>query len=137
MMHKNKNKKNNIINLTSKDLFLSIDYSKTINLDKFIDINSEYNFLDKKNNDLLKIKIEGDIITDKFLKIDKVSENINHKLKFISLDFKQKFKKDYFKGRISITQKKENVIDFVFQLSVNWNDDIPKKHHSYFLSYKI
>ena len=55
-MHKNKNKKNNIINLSSKDLFLSIDYSKKINLNKFIDINSEYNFLDKKNNDLLKIK---------------------------------------------------------------------------------
>ena len=75
MMHKNKNKKNNIINLSSKDLFLSIDYSKKINLDKFIDINSKYNFLDKKNNDLLKIKIEGDVIPDKFLKIDKVSEN--------------------------------------------------------------
>ena len=48
MMHKNKNKKNNIINLSSKDLFLSIDYSKKINLDKFIDINSKYNFLEKK-----------------------------------------------------------------------------------------
>jgi hypothetical protein len=127
MIHKNKNKKNNIINLSSKDLLLSIDYSKKINLDKLIDINSRYNFLDKKNNDLLKIKIEGDTIPDKFLKIDKVSENINHKLKFISLDFKQKFKKDDFKGRISIIQKRENVIDFVFQLSVSWNDDIPKK----------
>jgi hypothetical protein len=122
-----KNKKNNIINLSSKDLFLSIDYSKKINLDKLIDINSRYNFLDKKNNDLLKIKIEGDTIPDKYLKIDKVSESINDKLKFISLDFKKNFKKDYFKGRISIIQKKENVIDFVFQLSVNWNDDIPKK----------
>jgi len=114
-----KNKKNNIINLSSKDLFLSIDYSKKINLDKLIDINSRYNFLDKKNNDLLKIKIEGHTIPDKFLKIDKVSESINDKLKFISLDFKKNFKKDYFKGRISIIQKKENVIDFVFQLSVN------------------
>ena len=127
MMHKNKNKKNNIINLSSKNLFLSIDYSKKINLDKFIDINSEYNFLDKKNNDLLKIKIEGDIIPDKFLKIDKVSENVNHKLKFISLDFKQKFKKDYFKGRISIIQKKENVIDVIFQLAGKWKNNVPKK----------
>ena len=65
-----KNKTNNIINLSSKDLFLSINYSKKINLDKLIDINSRYNFLDKKNNDLLKIKIEGDTIPDQYLKID-------------------------------------------------------------------
>ena len=127
MIHKNKNKKNNIINLSSKDLFFSIDYSKKINLDKLIDLNSKYNFLDKKNNDLLKIKIENDIIPNQFLKINKVSENNHHKLKFISLDFSQSFKKDFFKGRISIIQKKENVIDFVFQLSVNWNNNIPKK----------
>jgi len=44
MMHKNKNKKNNIINLSSKDLFLSIDYSKNINLDKLLYLNSKYNF---------------------------------------------------------------------------------------------
>ena len=52
MIHKNKNKKKKFINLSSKDLFLSIDYSKKINLDKLIDLNSKYNFLDKKNNDL-------------------------------------------------------------------------------------
>ena len=127
MIHKNKSKKNSIINLSSKDLFFSIDYSKKINLDKLICLNSKYNFLDKKNNDLLKIKIENEIIPNKFLKINKVSENNHHKLKFISLDFSQSFKKDSFKGRISIIQKKENVIDFVFQLSVNWNNNIPKK----------
>ena len=137
MMHKNKNKKNNIINLSSKNLFLSIDYSKKINLDKFIDINSEYNFLDKKNNDLLKIKIEGDTIPDKFLKIDKVSESIDDKLKFISLDFKQNFKKDYFEGRISIIQKKENVIDFVFNYLSTGAMTFLKRYHSYFLSDKI
>jgi len=54
MMHKIKNVKNKIINFSSKDLFLSIDYSKKINLDKLIDLNSNYNFLDKKSNDLLK-----------------------------------------------------------------------------------
>ena len=122
-----KDKKNNIINFSSKDLFFSVDYFKKINLDKLIDLNSNYNFLDKKNNDLLKIKIENDIIPNHFLKINKVSENIDHKLKFISLDFSQSFKKDFLKGRISIIQKKDNVIDFVFQLSVNWKDDIPKK----------
>ena len=31
MIHKNKSKKNSIINLSSKDLFFSIDYSKKIN----------------------------------------------------------------------------------------------------------
>ena len=56
MMHKIKNVKNKIINFSSKDLFLSIDYSKKVNLDKLIDLNSNYNFLDKKSNDLLKIK---------------------------------------------------------------------------------
>ena len=127
MIHKNKSKKNSIINLSSKDLFFSIDYSKKINLDKLICLNSKYNFLDKKNNDLLKIKIENDIIPNEFLKINKVSENNHHKLKFISLDFSQSFKKDSFKGRISIIEKKENVIDFVFQLSVKWNNNIPKK----------
>ena len=57
MIHKNKSKKNSIINLSSKDLFFSIDYSKKINLDKLICLNSKYNFLDKKNNDLLKINL--------------------------------------------------------------------------------
>ena len=132
-----KNKKNNIINLSSKDLFLSIDYSKKINLDKLIGINSRYNFLDKKNNDLLKIKIEGDTIPDKYLKIDKVSESINDKLKFISLDFKQNFKKDYFKGRISIIQKKKMLSILFFNYLSTGTMIFLKRHHSYFLSYKI
>ena len=114
MMHKIKNVKNKIINFSSKDLFLSIDYSKKVNLDKLIDLNSNYNFLDKKSNDLLKIKIENEIIPDRFLKIEKVSEKTHNKLKFISLAFSQSFKKDFFKGRISIIQKKENVIDVIF-----------------------
>ena len=74
MMHKIKNVKNKIISFSSKDLFLSIDYSKKVNLDKLIDLNSNYNFVDKKSNDLLKIKIENEIIPDRFLKIEKVSD---------------------------------------------------------------
>ena len=127
MMHKIKNVKNKIISFSSKDLFLSIDYSKKVNLDKLIDLNSNYNFVDKKSNDLLKIKIENEIIPDPFLKIEKVSEKTHNKLKFISLAFSQSFKKDFFKGRISIIQKKENVIDVIFQLAGKWKDNIPKK----------
>jgi len=127
MINKIKKTNKNIINFSSKDLFLSIDYSKNINLDKLINLNSKYNFLDKKNNDLLKIKIEDEIIPDQFLKINKVSQNTHHKIKFISLDFSQSFKKDFFKGRISIIQKKENVIDIVFQLAGKWKNNIPKK----------
>ena len=106
MKHKIKKTKNKTISFSSKDLFISIDYSKKINLDKLIDINSNYNFLDKKSNELLKIKIENEIIPDPFLKIEKVSEKIHNKFKFISLDFSQSFKKDFFKGRISVIQKK-------------------------------
>ena len=74
MKHKIKKMNNKIISFSSKDLFISIDYSKKINLDKLIDINSNYNFLDKKSNELLKIKIENEIIPDSFLKIEKVLE---------------------------------------------------------------
>ncbi len=127
MKHRIKKMKNKTISFSSKDLFISIDYSKKINLDKLIDINSNYNFLDKKSNELLKIKIENEIIPDPFLKIEKVLEKKHNKLKFISLDFSQSFKKNFFKGRISIIQKKENVIDLIFQLAGKWKDNIPKK----------
>jgi len=127
MMHKIKYAKNKMISFSSKDLFVSIDYSKKINLDKLIDLNSNYNFLDNKSNDLLKIKIENEIIPHRFLKIEKISDKTHNKLKFISLEFSQSFKKDYFKGRISIIQKKENVIDIIFQLSGKWKNNIPKK----------
>ena len=116
-----------MISFSSKDLFVSIDYSKKINLDKLIDLNSNYNFLDNKSNDLLKIKIENEIIPHRFLKIEKISDKTHNKLKFISLEFSQSFKKDYFKGRISIIQKKENVIDIIFQLSGKWKNNIPRK----------
>ena len=56
MKHKIKKMNNKIISFSSKDLFISIDYSKKINLDKLVDLNSNYNFLDKKSNELLKIK---------------------------------------------------------------------------------
>ncbi len=127
MKHKIKKMNNKIISFSSKDLFISIDYSKKINLDKLVDLNSNYNFLDKKSNELLKIKIENEVIPDPFLKIEKVSEKTHNKLKFISLEFSQSFKKDFLKGRISIIQKKENVIDLIFQLAGKWNNNIPKK----------
>ncbi len=127
MKHKIKKMNNKIISFSSKDLFISIDYSKKINLDKLVDLNSNYNFLDKKSNELLKIKIENEIIPDPFLKIEKISEKTHNKLKFISLEFSQSFKKDFLKGRISIIQKKENVIDLIFQLAGKWNNNIPKK----------
>ena len=127
MMHKIKNVKNKMISFSSKDLFISINYSKKLNLDKLIELNTNYNFLNKKNNDLLKIKIENEVISDRFLKIEKISKKKDHKLQFISLDFSQSFKKDFFKGRISIIQKKKNIVDIIYQLSGKWKNNIPKK----------
>ena len=127
MMHKIKNAKNKIINFKSKDLFISIDYSKKLNLDKLIDLHRNYNFLNKNSNDLLKIKIENEIIPDRFLKIKKVLNKTQDKFKFVSLEFSQLYKKDFFTGRVSIIQKKENIIDIIFQLSGKWKNNIPKK----------
>ena len=50
-----------------------------------------------------------------------------NKFKFIALDFSYLFKKDVFKGRVSIIQKKENIIDIIFQLAGKWHNKIPKK----------
>ncbi len=127
MMYKNKKVKNKIISLSSRDLLFSIDYEKKMNLDKLFDLNSKYNFLNKKNNDLLKIKIENEIISNSFLRIENVIDQTKNKFKFIALDFSYLFKKDVFKGRVSIIQKKENIIDIIFQLAVKWNNEIPKK----------
>ena len=106
MMYKNKKVKNKIISLSSRDLLFAIDYEKKMNLDKLFDLNSKYNFLKKKNNDLLKIKIENEIISDRFLRVENVIDQTKNKFKFISLDFSYSFKKDVFKGRVSIIQKK-------------------------------
>jgi hypothetical protein len=72
MTYKNKKMKNKIINFSSRDLLFAIDYEKKMNLDQLFDLNSKYNFLNKKNNDLLKIKIENEIISDRFLRVENV-----------------------------------------------------------------
>ena len=127
MMYKNKKVKNKIISLSSRDLLFAIDYEKKINLDKLFDLNLKYNFLKNKNNDLLKIKIENEIISNSFLRIENVIDQTKNKFKFIALDFSYLFKKNVFKGRVSIIQKKENIIDIIFQLAGKWNNEIPKK----------
>ena len=127
MTYKNKKMKNKIINFSSRDLLFAIDYEKKMNLDQLFDLNSKYNFLNKKNNDLLKIKIENEIISDRFLRVENVIDQTKNKFKFISIDFSYSFKKDVFKGRVSIIQKKENIIDIIFQLAGKWNNKIPKK----------
>ena len=137
MMYKNKKVKNKIISLSSRDLLFSIDYEKKINLDKLFDLNSKYNFLKNKNNDLLKIKIENEIISNSFLRIENVIDQTKNKFKFIALDFSYLFKKDIFKGRVSIIQKKENIIDIIFQLAGKWNNEIPKKTTLIFPFYAI
>ena len=57
MTYKNKKVKNKIISFSSRDLLFAIDYEKKMNLDKLFELNSKYNFLNNKNNDLLNIKI--------------------------------------------------------------------------------
>ena len=127
MIHKIKNFKNQIINFSSEDLLLSLNYSKKINFDKFMLQKSKFNFLDKKNNDLLKIKLENEVIPNNLIKIEKVFNKTDNHFKVASIEFSQQFKKDSFKGRISIIQKKENIIDIIFQLAVKWENKIPKK----------
>ncbi len=127
MTYKNKKVKNKIISLSSRNLLFAIDYEKKMNLDKLFDLNSKYNFLKNKNNDLLKIKIENEIISNRFLRIENVIDQTKNKFKFIALDFSYLFKKNVFKGRVSIIQKKQNIIDIIFQLAGKWNNKIPKK----------
>ena len=88
---------------------------------------SFFNFLNRKNNDLLKIKLENKFIPNNEIKIEKVLNQTDNKYKVASIDFSQHFKKDIFKGRISILQKKANIIDLIVQLAVKWENRIPKK----------
>ena len=127
MMRKVKNSKYNVIDFSSQDLFLSLNYAKKISFDKFEALKSNFNFLNRKNNDLLKIKLENKFIPNNEIKIEKVLNQTDKKYKVASIDFSQHFKKDIFKGRISILQKKANIIDLIVQLAVKWENRIPKK----------
>ena len=127
MMRKVKNSKYKVINFSSQDLFLSLNYTKKISFDKFEALKSNFNFLNRKNNDLLKIKLENKFIPNNEIKIEKVLNQTDNKYKVASIDFSQHFKKDIFKGRISILQKKANIIDLIVQLAVKWENRIPKK----------
>ena len=113
MMRKVKNSKYKVINFSSQDLFLSLNYTKKISFDKFEALKSNFNFLNRKNNDLLKIKLENKFIPNNEIKIEKVLNQTDNKYKVASIDFSQHFKKDIFKGRISILQKKANIIDLI------------------------
>ena len=72
MMRKVKNSKYKVINFSSQDLFLSLNYTKKISFDKFEALKSNFNFLNRKNNDLLKIKLENKFIPNNEIKIEKV-----------------------------------------------------------------
>jgi len=127
MIHKLKKSKNKIISFKSEDLLLSLNYSKKIHFDKLMVIKSKFNLLDKKNNDLLKIKLENQFVPNNHIKIEKVYNKTDNHFNVVSIDFSQNYKKNFFKGRISILQKKENIIDIIFQLAVKWENKIPKK----------
>jgi len=126
MMHKVSNSKQKI-SFSSEDLLLSLNYSNKIFIDKLVALNSNFNFLNNKNNDLLKIKLENKFIPNNQTNINNVFNKTDNNYKVVSIDFSQHFKKDFFKGRISILQKKENIIDLIFQLAVKWKNRIPKK----------
>ena len=126
MMRKVNNSKQKI-SFSSEDLLLSLNYSNKIFVDKLVALNSNFNFLNNKNNDLLKIKLENKFIPSNQTNINKVFNKTDNNYKVVSIDFSQHFKKDFFKGRISILQKKENIIDLILQLAVKWKNRIPKK----------
>ena len=124
-MHKTFTSKNKVIEFSSEELFFSLNYQNTISFDHFKISNS--NFVNSKNNELLKIRVENNFIPNNLIKIKKVLNETNNNYKICSIEFSQNYNRDLFKGRISIVQKKPNIIDFIFQLSVKWKDDIPKK----------
>ncbi len=126
MMRKVNNSKQKI-SFSSEDLLLSLNYSNKLFVDKLVALNSNFNFLNNKNNDLLKIKLENKFIPSNQTNINKVFNKTDNNYKVVSIDFSQHFKKDFFKGRISILQKKENIIDLILQLAVKWKNRIPKK----------
>ena len=109
------------------DVKLYFDFEKKIALKKLISINNNYNFIKTSNNDFFNIKVENKFIPKNKYKIEKIFKNDSKIFKVISIDFSQYFNKDFFKGRISFIKKKENIIDFIFQLSAKWQNNIPKK----------
>jgi len=126
-MRKTKTSKNKVINFSSEELFFSLNYSKNISFDHFKTTKFNCDFLNSKNNDVIKIKIENQYIPNNLIKIEKVLNESNNNYKLASIDFSQHYNQDQFRGRISIVQKRPNVIDLIIQLSAKWNDKIPKK----------
>ena len=125
MMHKTLTPKDKIIEFSSGDLLFSLNYLKKISFDNFKISNS--NFVNSKNNELIKIKVENNFIPNNLIKIKKILNETHNNYKICSIEFSQNYNRDLFKGRISIVQKGSNIIDFIFQLSVKWKDKIPKK----------
>ena len=127
MMRKTIPSKHKIIHFSSEELFFSLNYSKNILLEQFKTAESHYDFLKNKSKDLFEIKLENHCIPNTLIKIDEVLNESNNNYKLASINFSQHYNQDLFKGRISIVQKKPNIIDLIIQLSVKWDDNIPKK----------
>ena len=119
--------KNKVIHFSSEELFFSLNYSKNISFEHFKTAKSNCDFLNSKSKDLLEIKLENHCIPNTLIKIDEVLNESNNNYKLASINFSQHYNQDLFKGRISIVQKKPNIIDLIIQLSVKWEDNIPKK----------
>ncbi len=120
MRNKLKNKKSSV-DFSLGNLNLSLDLNKNIFLKKL-------NFIKDINNELFIIRVENKLIPKNRYTIEKVSKVTNIDFKVISIDFYQNFENNFFKGRISFIQKKQDIIDFVFQMSARWHNNIPKKY---------
>ena len=124
-MRKTLTSKNKVIEFSSEELFFSLNYFNKISFDYFKISNS--NFVNNKNNELLKIRLENNFIPNNLIKIQNIISEKNNNYKICSIEFSLNYNRDLFKGRISIVQKKPHIIDLIFQLSVKWKDKVPKK----------
>ena len=118
---------NTKIKFSTKELFMGLDCSDSIYLEDFTIIESNKNFLEYSKSEILRIKVENHIIPSNSLYIEDIKKVINEDIQVIYVLFQQSFKKDLFRGRISIIQKRNNPVEFIVQLSVNWHNDVPKK----------
>ena len=118
---------NTKIKFSTKELFMGLDCSDSIYLEDFTIVESNKNFLEHSKNEILRIKVENHIIPSNSLYIEDIKKVINEDIQVIYVLFQQSFKKDLFRGRISIIQKRNNPVEFIVQLSVNWHNDVPKK----------
>ena len=69
MMRKTFASKNKVIKFSSEELFFSLNYLNNISFDHFKISNS--NFVNSKNNELLKIRVENNFIPNNLIKIKK------------------------------------------------------------------